>query len=73
MSDFVVSKHVNGRDWNGNYTFRGWQVNKSTKKEVLNKVRGKAQTIADKKRETQTIDVYSGKGKLQRVEEVEPV
>jgi len=73
MADFVVSKHVNGRDWNGNMSFQGWQVNRSTKKEVLRKVRGKAQTVADEKQETQTIDVYSGKGKLQRQEEVQPV
>ena len=72
MAHFVVSKHINGRDWNGTAELRGWQVNRSTKKEVLKKVRGKAQQLANETNETQVIDVYTGKGKLQRQEEIEP-
>lgn len=80
MSDFTVSKHINGKDWNGNAEMlslnleeiRHWQYSARRKKDVLNKTLGKAQEAADKAGRTMTVDVYTGSGRLQDVKEVEP-
>lgn len=80
MSDFTVSKHINGRDWHGNvevtdyaYSYYGdWSYTASTKKKVLKKVRGKAQELANAKNYTVTVDVYTGKGDFQKTLEITP-
>lgn len=78
MTDYVVSKHINGRDWNGSTELgsrdpeMGWQVNRSTKREVMKKVRGRAQQTANDIGSSVEIEVYSGKGELQKTIEVRP-
>lgn len=78
MADYVVSKHINGRDWNASTELgsqdpdNSWQVNRSTKKAVMNKVQGRGQKIADDLNTVVEIDVYSGSGNLQNILEVTP-
>lgn len=78
MTDYVVSRHINGRDWNASTELGsqdpdlGWQVNRSTKKAVMKQVKGRGQKIADEQNTVVEIDVYSGSGDFQKTVEVTP-
>lgn len=80
MSDFTISKHINGNDWQGNvevatpaYQALGnWSYTAKTKKTVKNKTLGAAQKAAQKTGQTMTVDEYTGSGKLKKTHEVTP-
>lgn len=80
MSDFTISKHINGRDWHGNvevatpaYNALGnWTTTSSTKKTVKKKTLGAAQKAANKTGQRMTVDEYTGKGDLKKKHKVSP-